>query len=55
MPRCGRKPDVTLRRRLIGLTWTLTFGGLQWRVASWLSGVPFTSLYSSFARWTRLG
>jgi len=53
--RCGRKPDLTLRRRLIGLIWTLTFGGLQWRIAGWLSGVPFTTLHSTFARWTRLG
>jgi transposase len=53
--RRGRKPDLTRRRRLIGLIWTLTFGGLQWRVAGWLSGVPFTTLHSSFARWTRLG
>ncbi|MFC7688627.1 IS5 family transposase [Paeniroseomonas aquatica] len=53
--RRGRKPDLALRRRLIGLIWTLTFGGLQWRVAGWLSGVPFTTLHSSFARWTRLG
>src|ERR687886_697829 len=53
--RRGRKPDPVLRRRLIGLIWTLTFGGLQWRVAGWLSGVPFTTLHSSFARWTRLG
>jgi transposase len=53
--RRGRKADLTLRRRLIGLIWTLTFGGLQWRVAGWLSGVPFTTLHSSFARWTRLG
>ena len=37
--RRGRKPDLTLRRRLIGLIWTLTFGGMQWRVAGWLSGV----------------
>jgi transposase len=51
----GRKPDLALRRRLIGLIWTLTFGGLQWRVAGWLSGVPFTTLHSTFARWTRLG
>src|SRR6185437_11694158 len=47
-------------RRLIGLIWTLTFGGLQfgglqWRTAGWLSGVPFTTLHSAFARWTRLG
>jgi len=55
VPRRGRKPDLTLRRRLIGLIWTLTFGGLPWRVAGWLSGVPFTPLHSSFARWTRLG
>ena len=53
--RRGRKPDLTLRRRLIGLIWTPTFGGRQWRVAGWLSGVPFTTLHSSFARWTRLG
>ncbi|TDH49670.1 IS4/IS5 family transposase, partial [Dankookia rubra] len=24
-------------------------------MAGWLSGVPFTTLHSSFARWTRLG
>lgn len=53
--RRGRKPDLALRRRLIGLIWMLTFGGMQWRIAGWLSGVPFTSLHSSFARWTRLG
>ena len=40
--RRGRKPDLSLRRRLIGLIWTLTFGGMQWRVASLLSGVPGT-------------
>src|SRR3954462_2486230 len=51
----GRKPDLALRRRLIGPIWTLTFDGLQWRVAGWLSGVPFTTLHSSFARWSRLG
>jgi transposase len=51
----GRKPDLALRRRLIGLIWTLTFGGMQWRLAGWLSGVPFTTLHSAFARWTRLG
>jgi hypothetical protein len=53
--RRGRKPDLSLRRRLIGLIWMLTFGGMQWRIAGWLSGIPFTSLHSSFARWTRLG
>src|SRR5215212_9474647 len=53
--RRGRKPDPSLRRRLIGLIWMLTFGGMRWRIAGWLSGVPFTTLHSSFARWTRLG
>src|SRR3954453_8496939 len=53
--RRGRKPDLALRRRLIGLIWTLTFGGLRWRTAGWLSGVPFTTLHSAFARRTRLG
>ena len=53
--RRGRKPDLALRRRLIGLIWMLTFGGMQWRIAGWLSGIPFTTLHSSFARWTRLG
>ena len=53
--RRGRKPDLALRRRLIGLIWTLSFGGMQWRVAGWLSGVPFTTLHSTFARWARLG
>ncbi|MBV1795739.1 hypothetical protein [Siccirubricoccus sp. G192] len=31
--RRGRKPDLSLRRRLIGPIWTLTFGGLQCRIA----------------------
>jgi len=53
--RRGRKPDLALRRRLVGLVWTLTFGGMQWRVAGWLSGIPFTTLHSAFARWARLG
>ena len=42
--RRGRKPDLRLRRRLIGLIWMLTFGGMQWRIAGWLSGIPFTTL-----------
>src|SRR3954468_2376755 len=50
-----RKPDLSLRRRLIGLIWMLTFGGMQWRIAGWLSGIPFTTLHSAFARWARLG
>ena len=53
--RRGRKPDPVLRRRLLGVTWMLTFGGMQWRLAGLLSGIPFTTLHSAFARWTRLG
>jgi transposase len=51
----GRKPDPALRRRLIGLIWMLTFGGMQWRIAGLLSGIPFTTLHGAFARWARLG
>ena len=40
---------------MIGLIWMLTFGGMQWRIAGLLSGIPFTTLHTSFARWTRLG
>jgi hypothetical protein len=53
--RRGRKPDPVLRRRLLGVIWMLTFGGMQWRLAGLLSGIPFTTLHSAFARWTRLG
>jgi transposase len=53
--RRGRKPDLVLRRRVIGLIWMLTFGGMQWRIAGLLAGIPFTTLHSSFARWSRLG
>ena len=53
--RRGRKPDPSLRRRLIGVIWMLTFGGMEWRIAGWLSGIPFTTLHSTFARWSRLG
>src|SRR3954468_8968888 len=53
--RRGCKPDLSLRRRVIGLIWMLTFGGMQWRIAGLLSGIPFTTLHTSFARWSRLG
>ena len=53
--RRGRKPDFALRRRLIGLIWTLTFGGMPWRVAGGLLVVPFTPLNNTFARWTWFG
>ena len=34
--RRGCKPDLALRRRVIGLIWMLTFGGMQWRIAGLL-------------------
>src|SRR5918997_4188135 len=48
--RRGREPDLAVRRRLIGLIRTPTFGGMRWRVAGWLSGVPFTTPHAAFAR-----
>ena len=53
--RRGCKPDSDLRRRVLGLIWRLTFGDMPWRIAGLLSGLPFTTLHSAFARWTRLG
>jgi len=53
--RRGCKPNLALRRRVIGLIWMLTFGGMQWRIAGLLSGIPFTTLHSRFSRWSRLG
>ena len=53
--RRGRKPDPVLRRRLLGVIWMLTFGGMQWRLAGLLPDIPFTTLHSAVARWTRLG
>ena len=53
--RGGRKRDPELRRRVLGLIWMLTFGSMQWRIAGFLSSIPFTTLHSAFARWTRLG
>ena len=49
-----RRPQPAARR-LIGLIWMLTFGGMQWRIAGLLADLPFTALHSAFARWTRLG
>src|SRR5687768_7555721 len=49
------KPDPDLQRRVLGLIWMLTFGGMPWRIAGFLSGIPFTTLHRAFARWTRLG
>lgn len=31
----------------------LTFGGMQWRTAGLLSGIPFTTPHTNFTRWSR--
>ena len=28
---------------------------MRWRAAGWLSGIPFTTLHSTYARWAQLG
>ena len=53
--RRGRQPDRSLRRRLIGLIWMLTFGGMPWRIAGLLAAIPVTTLHRAFARGARLG
>src|SRR4029453_14959187 len=53
--RRGCKPDLSLLRRVIGLIWMLTFGGIAWPIAGLLSGIPFPTLHPSFARWSRRG
>jgi transposase len=35
--------------------WCVCYGGMQWRTIGLLTGIPFTTLYSCFARWNRLG
>jgi len=55
--RSGPKPALTgaaLRKAIMAL-WCVCFCGLQWRAIGQLSGIPFGTLYTLFARWTRLG
>jgi len=55
--RSGPKPAVAgaaLRKAIMGI-WCVCFCGMQWRAVGHLSGIPFGTLYSLFARWTRLG
>src|SRR5919202_749748 len=57
--RRGRKPDLALRRRLVGPIWTLTFGGMDWRLAQGDEVPPSAvvvdsrSLRSAPTAWTR--
>src|SRR4051812_1843 len=54
--RRGCKPDLSLRRRAIGLIWMLTVGGMQWRIAGLLSGIPLVveRLFAWLSRHRRL-
>ena len=35
--------------------WCVYYGGMPWRTMGLLTGIPFTTMYSCFARWNRLG
>ena len=55
--RPGPKAALTgsaLRKAIMAI-WCVCFCGMQWRAIGQLSGIPFGTLYTLFARWTRLG
>ena len=55
--RRGPKPPLTgaaLRKAIMAI-WCVCFCGLQWRAIGQLCDIPFGTLYTLFARWTRLG
>src|SRR3712207_1452554 len=54
--RCGPKPALAgaaLRKAIMAI-WCVGFCGMQWRAIGLLCDIPFGTLYSLFARWTRL-
>src|SRR3954468_21242790 len=54
--RSGPKPPLTgaaLRKAVLAI-WCVCFCGMQWRAIGLLCDIPFGTLYSLFARWTRL-
>jgi transposase len=55
--RSGPKPPLTgaaLRKAIMAI-WCVGFCGMQWRAIGQLCDIPFSTLYTLFARWTRLG
>ena len=55
--RSGPKPSLTgaaLRKAIMAI-WCLCFCGMQWRAIGQLCDIPFGTLFTLFARWTRLG
>ncbi len=54
--RSGPKPPLTgaaLRKAIMAI-WCVTFCGMQWRAIGQLCDIPFGTLYTLFARWTRV-
>src|SRR3954471_1715693 len=47
-------PGAALRRAILAI-WCVAFCGMQWRAIGLLCDIPFSTLYTLFARWTRLG
>ena len=55
--RSGPQPALAgaaLRKAIMAI-WCLCFCGMQWRAIGQLCDIPFNTLFSLFARWTRLG
>jgi transposase len=55
--RSGPKPPLAgaaLRKATMAI-WCVAFCGMPWRAIGQLCDIPFATLYSLFARWTRLG
>ena len=54
--RSGPKPTLTgaaLRKAILAI-WCVAFCGMQWRAIGQLCDIPFGTLYTLFARWTRV-
>jgi hypothetical protein len=54
--RSGPKPPLTgaaLRKAIMAI-WCVCFCGMQWRAIGQLCDIPFGTLYTLFARWTRV-
>ena len=54
--RSGPKSPLTgaaLRKAILAI-WCVCFCGLQWRAIGQLCDIPFATLYTLFARWTRV-
>jgi hypothetical protein len=55
--RSGPTPPLigaALRKAIMAI-WCICFCGMQWRAIGLLCNIPFSTLYTLFARWTRLG